>query len=111
MEKTLELFATAFSSPGPGAGLVEIEQSFYDDGLFFACRKEIFSFNKQLAKTTYEFYTYLLAAEKARKVDKSNQLFKTANEAMKEAIKDAYKLMPGLKELLQKQMSQLERYR
>ncbi|MFZ2071468.1 MAG: hypothetical protein WAV32_07740 [Halobacteriota archaeon] len=87
LEKTIELYAKAFDTPGPGAALVKIDQPFYGDGLFFACRKEIFGFNQDLSKNLFEFYTYLLTAERDRQVDNSDQFFKQANDEMKNSIK------------------------
>jgi hypothetical protein len=99
-ENTIEQYAKVFDTPGPGAGLVKIEQPVYDDGLFFACRKEIFAFNKDLSKILFNFYTYLLTAEKDRQVDKSDMFFEQANDEMKNSIKKANELLPKLKELL-----------
>ena len=105
LETTIELYAKAFGAPGPGAGLVKIDKPFYCDGLFSACRKEIFALNKDLAKNLFEFYTYLLTAERDRKTDKSDQFFKQANEEMKKLIIDAYNLLPKLKKLLKREFS------
>jgi len=105
LEKTIELYAKAFSNPGPGAGLVEILQSIYGDGLFFTWRKEMFGFNQNLSKNLFDFYNNLLTAERNRRVDKSNQFFRQANDEMKDSIKKAYILLPNLKELLKKEFS------
>jgi len=103
LEKTIELYAKAFESAGLGASPVEIGQPFYSDGLFFACRKEIFGFNRDLSKRLFEFYTCLLTADKCRQVAPSDQFFKPANDAMKDYIKKAYTLLPNLKELLKRE--------
>jgi len=105
LEKTIELYANAFKNPGPGAGQVEILQPFYGDGLFFTFRKEMFGFNQNLSKNLFDFYNNLLAAERDRRVDKSNQFFRQANDEMKDSIKKAYILLPNLKELLKKEFS------
>ncbi len=102
LEKKIELYAKAFSNPGPGAGLVKIDQPFYADGLFHACRKEVFVLNKDLAKIIFEFYTHLLTAERDRKIDKSDLFFKLANEEMKKSIIAAYDLLPNLKKEFRK---------
>jgi len=101
LEKMIKLFAKAFDRAGP----VEIGQPFYSDGLFFACRKEIFGFNRDLSKRLFEFYTYLLTAEKDRRIRNSNDFFKQANDEMKSSIKKAHNLLPRLKELLKKEFS------
>ncbi len=105
LEKMIELFANAFDTPGPGTGMVKIDQPFYSDGLFFTFRKEISGFNRDLSKSLFEFYTYLLTAEKDRRIPNSNDFFKQANDEMKSSIKKAYNLLPKLKELLKKEFS------
>ena len=105
LERTIKLYVEAFGTPGPGTGPVKIDQPFYGDGLFFALRKEIFAFNKDLSKLLFEFYTYLLTAERDRQIDNSDQFFKQANEEMKNSIKEAYNLLPKLKKLLKKEFS------
>lgn len=105
LEKKIELYAKAFSNPGPGAGLVEILQPIYGDGLFFTFRKEMFGFKQDLSKNLFDFYNNLLTAERDRRVDKSNQFFRQANDEMKDSIKKAYILLPNLKELLKKEFS------
>ena len=105
LEKTIELYAKAFDTPGPGATPVKIGQPLYGDGLFFACRKEIFGFNQDLSKNLFEFYTYLLTAEKDRQIGNAHQFFKQANDEMKNSIKKAYNLLPNLKGLLKKEFS------
>jgi hypothetical protein len=105
LERTIELYAEAFSTPGPGTGPVKIDLPFYGDGLFFAFRKEIFAFNKDLSKLLFEFYNYLLTAERDRQIDNSDLFFEPANEEMKNSIKKAYNLLPELKKLLKKEFS------
>ena len=105
LEEHIERFARLFDAPGPGAGLVEIKQPFYSDGLFFVFRKEIFGFNQDLSEGLFEFYNCLLTADKNRKVAHSDQFFTLANDAMKSSIKKAYNLLPNLKELLKKEFS------
>jgi hypothetical protein len=100
LEKTIENYAKVFSVPGPGAGQVKIEQPLYNDGLFFAYRKEVFAFDKDLSKLLFEFYTSLLTAERDRQVDESDLFFGLANDEMKNSIKKANELLPKLKELL-----------
>ena len=100
LEKTLENYAKVFNVPGPGDGLVKIEQPLYGDGLFFAYRKEVFVLDKDLSKLLFEFYTSILTAERDRQVDKSDMFFKQANDEMKNSIKKANELLPKLKELL-----------
>lgn len=107
LEKTIELYAKAFEAPGPGAGLVKIDQPFYNDGLFFALRKEISGFNQDLSKRLFEFYTCLLTADRARQVASSDQFFKQANDEMKNSIKESYNLLPNLKKSLKKEFSLL----
>ena len=101
LEKPIGLYAKAFDSPGP----VEIGQPFYSDGLFFVFCKEIFAFKRDLSKRLFEFYNCLLRADEARRVAPSNPFFKPANDAMKDYIKEAYALLPNLKELLRKEFS------
>ncbi len=105
MEKNIERFARLFDAPGPGAGLVEIKQPFYSDGLFFVFRKEIFNFNQDLSEGLFEFYNCLLTADENRMVAHSDQFFTLANDTMKSSIKKAYNLLPNLKELLKKEFS------
>ena len=107
LEKMIELFANASDTPGPGTGMAKIDQPFYiySDGLFFTFRKEISGFNRDLSKSLFEFYTYLLTAEKDRRIPNSNVFFKQANDEMKSSIKKAYNLLPKLKELLKKEFS------
>jgi len=100
LESKIKLYARAFDTPGPGAGLVKIEQTLYNNGLFFDCRKEISSFDRDLSDTLFEFYTYLLTAERDRKIDSSDIYFKQANDEMKSSIKKACEILPKLKELL-----------
>ena len=100
LEGTIKLYAGAFEK----GGLFKIDQPFYGDGLFFAYRKEIFAFNKDLSKLIFEFYTYLLLAERDRQVDKSDQFFKQAYDEMKNSIKNANNLLPKLKELLKNEI-------
>ena len=103
LERRIKRYAEAFGTPGPGAGPVKIAHPLYGDGLFFAFRKEIFVFNKVLSKLLFEFYNYLLTAERDRQIDTSDQFFKPANEEMKNSIKEAYNLLPELKKLLKKE--------
>lgn len=105
LERTIELYAEVFDNPGSGTGLVKINHPFYGDGLFFALRKEIFAFNKDLSKLLFEFYSYLLTAERDRQIDNSDLFFEPANEEMKNSIKKAYNLLPELKKLLKKEFS------
>jgi len=105
LERKIELYAKAFTSSGPGTASIKIDQPFYEDGLFLACRKEVFVLNKGLSKIIFEFYTYLLTAEKDRKIDPSNYFFQPANEEMKKSIIDAYNLLPNLKKELKKVIS------
>lgn len=100
LEKTLENYAKVFSVPSPGAGPVKIEQPLYKDGFFFAYRKELFAFDKNLSKLLFEFYTSLLTAERDRQIDKSDMFFIQANDEMKNSIKKANELLPELKKLL-----------
>lgn len=112
LENRLKLFADVFSGVTPlppqhkTDDLVEIPEPLYaDDGLFFVFRKEMFSFSSDLSKSLFEFYTYLLTAEKDRKIAKSDMFFKPANDEMKNCIVEAHKLLPSLKELLEKEFS------
>lgn len=100
LAEMIKTYANVFSNPGPGAGLVKIEQPLYNDGLFLAYRKELFAFDKDLSKLLFEFYTSLLTAERDRQVDKSNIFFKQANDEMKKSIKKVNALLPRLKKLL-----------
>jgi len=105
MENTIEQYAKVFIAPGLGAGPVKIEQPFYSNGLFFDCRKEIFSFYKDLSKTIFEFYTCLLVAERDRQIGKTDKFFVPANDEMKNSIKKAHELLPKLKALLKNEFS------
>jgi hypothetical protein len=103
LEGMLKAYADVFSNPGSGVRTAAIEQPLYEDGLFLAYRKELFSFDKDLAKHLFEFYTTLLTAERNRQIDKSSIFFGPANKEMKDAIKKANKMLPQLKELLKKE--------
>lgn len=108
LQKTLENYANLFEGgiPPPGCkadSAIEVRQPFYTDGLFFALRKEMSSFNRNLSERLFEFYSYVLEAEKARKIDSSDMFFQQANDAMKTCIIKANKSLPGLKELLKKE--------
>lgn len=112
LERTLKLYADLFSGvtpPPPQSETddpVEIRDPFYtQDSLFFVFRKEMSSFNLDLSKSLFEFYTYLLTAEKDRKIDKSDWFFNPANDEMKNCIIKAYELLPSLKELLKREFS------
>ena len=112
LEKTLKLYADVFDGVTPPPPQfkpddpVDVPDSFYtNDGLFFVFRKEMSSFNRDLSKSLFEFYTYLLTAEKNRKIDKSDMFFRSANDEMKNCIIKAYKLLPSLMELLEKEFS------
>lgn len=110
LENRLKLFADVFSGVTPPPPQhktedpVEISDPLYtNDGLFFVFRKEMSTFNIELSKSLFEFYTYLLTAEKDRKIDKSDMFFKPANDEMKICIIKAHELLPSLKELLEKE--------
>lgn len=112
LENRLKLFADVFSGVTPPPTQhktddpVEIHDPLYaDDGLFFVFRKEMFSFSSDLSKSLFEFYSYLLTAEKDRKIAKSDMFFRPANDEMKNCIVKAHKLLPSLKELLEKEFS------
>ena len=109
LETRLKLFADVFSGVTPQHKTddpVEIPYPLYaDDGLFFVFRKEMSSFSSDLSKSLFEFYTYLLTAEKDRKIAKSDMFFRPANDEMKNCIVKAHKLLPSLKELLEKEFS------
>jgi len=104
LEEMLKAYANMFSNPGPGDSPVKIEQPLYNDGLFFAYRKELFAFEKDLSKLLFEFYASLLTAEKYRQVDKSNIFFQQLNSEMKNSIKKANELLPELKKLLKNEI-------
>jgi hypothetical protein len=104
LEKMLETYAKVFNVPGPGGGLVKIEQPLYNDGLFFAYRKELFAFDENLSKLLFEFYSSILTAERDRQVDKSDMFFKQANHEMKNSIQKANELLPKLKKLLKNEL-------
>lgn len=106
LEERLKAFAVAFRNPPPGFNRdtpLKINQPFYTEGLFFAFRKEISSFNKELSNSLFQFYTYLLRAEEFRQVGEADISFKLLNNAMKDYIVKAYHLLPDLKKLLEKE--------
>lgn len=128
LEETIALYVGAFNAPGPGAGVVSIDQSLYNDGLFYVLRKEIFNFKQKLSKKILDFYSHLLTAEELRRhindcilefketqkglppksiteadLSQIDSLIAIKNKKLKSAITEAYTLLPNLKELLKKE--------
>lgn len=106
LEEGLKTFAQVFVNPPPQFNRdapVKINQPFYTEGLFFSFRKEISSFNKELSNSLFQFYMHLLTAEQFRQVGETDMFFKQLNNAMKDNIVKAYRLLPDLKKLLEKE--------
>lgn len=106
LEERLHAFAGVFMNPPSGVGRdapMKINQPFYTEGLFFSFRKEISSFNKELSNSLFQFYIHLLTAEQFRQVGETDMFFRQLNNAMKDNIVKAYRLLPDLKKLLEKE--------
>lgn len=108
MEKDLKLYIDLMSDKK------EIYGHIYTNyGLFFTFRKEILELNSDLSKRFFEFYIYLLKAEKYRtfynylvKIQKNGEkshidekLYEQVNDEMRDCITKALELLPEIKEL------------
>jgi len=107
LEGRLKAYTEAFKKPPPGCNPedpVKITQPLYTEELLFSSfRKEISSFNKELSNTLFQFYIHLLEAEKLRQIDKKDMFAIQLNKIMKDQIVEAYRLLPDLKKLLEKE--------